>query len=103
MEEAIEGDDEKAVAPVGCVENEENRESENVDPDVVVDVFCELRGPEDEEYVPEKLLSFALPLVFGRANDDAMLDMSVGPAPRALELNPNPPEAAGVPVCCECC
>lgn len=80
------------VAPVGCVDKEENTESEKVDPFVVVAVCWELRKEGGEDGVaPLGLLSCF-------RNSDATLAMS---PPPALKL-PNAFKPPKPPVCWGC-
>lgn len=83
----IEGPEEVVlvVAPVGWLESDENMESENMEPVVVVfGKVRELDGP---------LLGVLLV-----ANEEATLAISVPPALSAPELNPNPFIALNEPV-----
>ena len=63
-----------AVAPVGCVESEEKSESENVEPEVVLDVGCDASGAK-----PPALAFCVAPVGFdeSNANDVATLAMIV--------------------------
>ena len=112
-----------AVNPVGCEESAEKRESENVEPVVVLDVGCDASAEKLPE--PGLWLWFCVPPGFDESNakDDAMLAMTddplgfapfaFGPAP-GPELPfcpcgweefdvPNAPKLGNAPVCMGCC
>ena len=96
--------DDVVVAPVGWL-LEENRESENVEPVVVVDVFCENRGPKEVKLGRLGGLSVVLALGLPTdVNDDAILEISVAPGLSAPELRENPfVEGAGGDCTGDCC
>ena len=98
-----------AVAPVGCVESEEKSESENVEPEVVLDVGCDASGAK-----PPALAFCVAPVGFDESNANdvatlAMIDDPFALAPFAGGLDdpfccvPKPPKLGNAPVCIDCC
>ncbi|PIL25249.1 hypothetical protein GSI_13138 [Ganoderma sinense ZZ0214-1] len=99
-----------AVAPVGCDESEEKSESENVEPEVVLDVGCDASGER-----PPKLGFCVTPAgLDSNANDVATLAMIDGPfalapfaggldVPFSCDAGANPPKLGNAPVCIGCC
>ena len=103
------------VAPVGCEESEEKRESEKVEPEVVLDVGCEVSGDENDEFCAPPGLEES------NVNDEAtlaMIDPFVPPefefelefafgleAPLGCDpkLEPKLPKLGNAPVCMGCC
>ena len=96
-----------AVAPVGCVESEEKSESENVEPEVVLDVGCDASGV--------KFPKLEAPLGLDESNVKDVATLAMIDEPFALVAladaldvpfccdKPNPPKLGGAPVCIGCC
>lgn len=101
------------VAPVGCEESDEKRESENVEPDVVLDVGWEVSGEANEEPGCDEP-----PFESENAKEEAMLAMTepFAPVPLVFGCDPEPlepklpndddekaPVGMGCCCCCACC